>query len=108
MTWPELLTEAATLIPSVGGILAIPTAIFIVYDRLVRGRPIFAIHADGKIGGENRLFLRVKNVLDEDIVIEDWQITPPLLSLSTDHSIRALVAARIKKSRVQSYYQWAR
>ena len=86
--------EAVKLI---GGIVAIPTALFIVYDRAVRGRPIFAIHADGKIAGENRLFLRVKNVVDEDIVIEDWRIDPPIVGLSTDHSQRAMVAAQIQQ-----------
>lgn len=97
MTRLELLIETGRFIGGIGGIIAIPTALFVVYDRVVRGRPIFAIHADGKIGGENRLFLRVKNVLDEDIVIEDWQIAPPLLGLSTDHSIRAIISAQVQQ-----------
>jgi hypothetical protein len=50
--------------------------LFVIYDRVVRGRPIFVLHVAGRIAGENRLFLRMKNVLDEDIVVEDWQITP--------------------------------
>jgi hypothetical protein len=76
-----------------GGILGIATAAFIVFDRVVRGRPIFAVHAVPRVAGDNYLFLRIKNVLDEDVVIENWRITPPLLGLSTDTSVRAIAGA---------------
>jgi hypothetical protein len=91
MDW---FVEALKLI---GGVLAIPTAAFIVYDRLVRNRPIFAIHAERGAPADNYLFLRIKNVLDKDIVIDNWNVTPPIVGLSTDHSIHAIVKAAIGK-----------
>jgi hypothetical protein len=88
----DYLIEAIKL---VGGILGMATAAFIVFDRVFRGRPIFALHAKPRVPGDNYLFLRVKNVLDEDVVIEDWRITPLLLGLSTDTSIRAIAGAAL-------------
>jgi hypothetical protein len=87
MDW---LVEALKLL---GGVLAIPTAAFIVYDRLVRYRPIFALHAEKGSPGDNYLFLRIKNVVDEDIVIENWNVAPPIVGLSTDASTRSIGAA---------------
>lgn len=62
-----------------GAILGIGTASFIVFDRLYRDRPIFAPHVkspSGSVGGrENDVYLRIKNVTDEDIVIDDVAIT---------------------------------
>lgn len=78
----------------IGAVLAIATAAFIVFDRVFRGRPIFALHAKVRVPGENDLFLRVKNVLDEDVVIENWDVSSPVLvGLSTDQSLRAIVEA---------------
>jgi hypothetical protein len=48
----------------IGAVLGIATAAFIVFDRVFRGRPIFALHAKVRVPGDNDLFLRVKNVLD--------------------------------------------
>ena len=87
--------EAAKLVGSIGGLVSIPTTLFVIYDRAVRGRPIFALHASGRVAGENRLFLRVKNVVDEDIVIEDWSITPPLLGLATADNLDATFRAQV-------------
>jgi hypothetical protein len=86
----NMLLEGIKLI---GGILGIATAAFIVFDRLLRGRPIFALHAKPRVPGDNYLFLRVKNLLDEDVVIENWRINPPLVGLSTDVSVRAIAGA---------------
>jgi len=85
--------EAGILVGSFAGLVSIPTTLFVIYDRVVRGRPIFVLHVAGRIACENRLFLRMKNVLDEDIVAEDWQITPPLIGLSADDSFRAIAKA---------------
>ena len=86
----DRLLEAIKLI---GGILGIATTAFIVIDRVFRGRPIFALHAVARVPGDNYLFLRVKNVLDEDVVIENWAISPAILGLSTDTSVRAIAGA---------------
>jgi hypothetical protein len=81
------------VIKLVGALLGIAATAFIVYDRIFRGRPIFAVHAKPRVPGDNYLFLRVKNVLDEDVVVENWRITPPLVGLSTDTSVRAIAGA---------------
>ena len=85
----------AEVIKLVGGIFGIATAGFIVIDRVWRNRPIFALHAKPRVPGDNYLFLRVKNVLDEDVVIENWSISPGLVGLSTDTSVRALAGAML-------------
>jgi hypothetical protein len=42
------------------------------------------------------LFLRIKNVLDEDVVIESWRIKPNnVVGLSTDNSVRAIAVAAL-------------
>jgi len=78
-----------------GGIAGLASATFLIYDRLVRDRPIYAIHAKQGPPGNNPLFLRIHNALDEDIVVENWHIVPPLVGLSTDNSIRGMVGAVI-------------
>jgi hypothetical protein len=91
----DYLLEAIKLI---GGMLGIATAAFIVFDRVSRNKPIFALHAKPRVAGDNYLFLRVKNVLDEDVVIENWRIEPDgLVGLSTGVSVRALVGAMIRQ-----------
>jgi len=94
--WLVLMDTLVELIKLIGGILGIVTAVFIVWDRVLRGRPIFALQAEPRVPGDNYLFLRIKNVLDEDIVIENWRVTPSeLVGLSTDVSVRAIVQARL-------------
>ena len=77
----------------IGAVLGIATAAFIVFDRVFRGRPIFALHAKVRAPNDNDLFLRIKNVLDEDVVIENWDVTPELVGLSKDDSVRAIIEA---------------
>lgn len=86
----ELVVE---FIKIAGGIAGLASAAFLIYDRLVRDRPIFAIHAKQGPPGDNPLFLRIHNSLDEDIVVENWRIKPPLVGLSTDNSLRGIVGA---------------
>jgi hypothetical protein len=80
----------------VGSLLGIATAAFIVYDRLVSGRPVFAISAKpgSRSRRDNYLFLRIKNILDEEIVVESWKISPALVGLSLDHSLDSIVNAQ--------------
>jgi hypothetical protein len=79
----------------IGAVLGIATAAFIVFDRVFRNRPIFVLHAKVRAPNDNDLFLRVKNVLDEDIVIEKWGMSPAFVGLSKDDSFRAVFEAAI-------------
>jgi hypothetical protein len=66
-------TEVAIkLITLIGGILGIAATAFIVFDRLWRDRPIFALHPETRVHDDNYLFLHVENVLHDDVVIENW------------------------------------
>jgi hypothetical protein len=79
----------------VGAISGMATALFIVYDRLFRDRPIFALHAKHYVasGRENDVYLRIKNVTDEDIVIDEISITPPHFTLAVDTEFDSMVRA---------------
>jgi hypothetical protein len=85
----------------VGAVLGTASAAFIVYDRLVRGRPTFALHARPRSPSsrDNYLYLRIVNVLDEDLVFENFRIVPPILGLSEDHSVRSIVDAQMQEVR---------
>jgi hypothetical protein len=85
----------------VGAVLGIGTASFIVFDRPYRDRPIFAIHvkapAGMRTGRDNDVYVRIKNVADEDIVIDDISIAPAHLTLSVDGEIHSMVSAMINE-----------
>lgn len=84
----------------VGALLGTASAAFIVYDRAVRGRPIFALHAQpGLASSENYLHVRIVNVLDEDLVVENFSVVPPIVGLAEDHDILAITAAQIQEVR---------
>jgi hypothetical protein len=76
----------------VGALLGMASAAFIVYDRAIRGRPTFALHAKSA-GGENNLYVRIVNVLNEDLVVENFRIDPQIVALSEDHELESIVAA---------------
>jgi hypothetical protein len=85
-----------------GSLVGLATASFVVWDRVYRDRPIFALHVKspptGRAGGrENDVFLRIKNVSDEDIVVDDVSIGPAHLTLSVDNEIRSLVSAMVSE-----------
>lgn len=79
----------------VGTVLAFATPLFLIYDRVFRGRPVFAIHAIRRAKSDNYLYVRIKNVLDHDIIIENWNINPPLVGLSTGHSEEEIAGASL-------------
>jgi hypothetical protein len=78
------------VIKTTGAILAFAVTVFIVYDRVSRDQPIFALHAEARAAGDNYLFLRIKNVLDEDVVVENWRVSLDLAVLSADTSAEAM------------------
>ena len=92
---PSKMDWVLETIKLIGAVLGIATAGFIVFDRVFRNRPIFALHAAPRVPGDNYLFLRIKNILDEDIVVENWVIRPKIIGLSTDTSIRSIVEAQV-------------
>jgi hypothetical protein len=89
--------EAVKLI---GAILGIATASFIVYDRLFRDRPDFSFRVRRPVGAassvENDIYVRIKNVSDEDIIIDEISISPALLTFSVDGEVRSIARAIIR------------
>src|SRR5258707_12877015 len=94
------MEKALQIFQFLGAILGTASAAFIIYDRLVRSRPIFALHAKpGSSPSENYLYLRIVNELDEDLIVENFSIVPPILGLSEDHEVRSMVAAQLQEGR---------
>jgi hypothetical protein len=93
--------EVLQVLQAIGSALGALTAAFLVYDRAVRGRPIFALHAQPgpARSSENYLHVRIMNVLDEDLVVESFSIAPPIVGLAEDHGVRAITAAQIQDVR---------
>jgi hypothetical protein len=84
----------------VGAALGILSAAFIIYDRLARSRPIFALHVKlGTSRSENHLYVRIVNEVEEDLIVENFRIDPPILGLSEDDQIRSIVAAQLQDVR---------
>jgi hypothetical protein len=87
------------VLQAIGSALGALSAAFIVYDRAVRGRPIFALHTEPGAPGENYLYVRTVNVLDEAVVVENFRIDPAIVGLSEDHEPRSILTAQFKDVR---------
>jgi len=92
---------ALLILQAIGSALGALSAAFLVYDRVVRGRPIFALHVEPGLAAssENYLHVRIVNGLDEALVVENFSIAPPIVGLAEDHGIRAITAAQIQNVR---------
>jgi hypothetical protein len=90
---------ALQVLQAIGSALGALSAAFLVYDRAVRGRPIFALHAEPGPPGDNHLYVRLVNVLDEAVIVEDFRIEPGIVALSEDHEVRSVVEAQFKNIR---------
>ena len=90
------MAEIGALFGLLGTLLGICTATFIVYDRLYRGRPIISVTAERRTISENFLFVRIKNVLDHDIIVENWFVSDPrLISIYMDDTLRAALVGSL-------------
>jgi hypothetical protein len=90
---------ALLVLQAIGSALGALSAACIVYDRAVRGRPIFGLHTEPGPPGDNHLYVRLMNVLDEAIVVENFRIDPPIVGLSEDHAARSILTAQFKDIR---------
>lgn len=70
----------------------------------LRGRAVIsvfhsALHRKHRMSAnsvENDIYLRIKNVTDEDIVIDEISISPALLTFSVDGEVRSIAKAVIR------------
>ena len=80
----------------IGSCLGIATALFIVFDRLYRDRPIFSLRVVSRQrGAENKL--RIKNTTDEDLVIDGISFDPKYFTLAVDDGIRSSIVSSIRR-----------
>jgi hypothetical protein len=68
----HLITDIVEIIKFVGSVAGLFTAGFLIYDRLIRSRPIAYLGVS-----EYKVDLRLKNVTPETIIVEEITITPP-------------------------------
>jgi hypothetical protein len=73
--------EAFKVIGSIGGVAS---AIFLVYDRLMHGKPLAYIKSE-----YTTAHLAVKNITEETMIIERIQVEPGIVDISSDTSVEA-------------------
>jgi hypothetical protein len=91
--WGEALWHWFT---GFGALLAVLNTAFLIFDRLLRFRPIVSVAAVRGVSGESHVtpVLRVKNAAPHDIlVIERFSVTPGHLTISANSEIGAIVDA---------------
>ena len=71
-----MFEELVKCITFIGSLVGLAAGIFLVYDRLFRDQPVIFL-----VAHEYKAALRIKNVSEETIIIEDIEITPPIVSL---------------------------
>jgi hypothetical protein len=71
---------------TIGAVVAFLTALFVIYDRLVRGRPIVSLTVRKEPVNPSR-FLSITNVGKTDIAIRQWTVRPRLYGPAKGHSL---------------------
>jgi len=93
-----MFEDAAEVVKIVGSIGGFASAAFLVWDRIIRCQPIFALHiVSGTVQGNNHAYLRLKNVMDEDVIIDGIVSEPPYLVPALDHELDSIAIASIGK-----------
>jgi hypothetical protein len=89
-----MINAALEVVKLVGAIAGLASSAFLVWDRVYRSRPIFGLHiVQGEAQGSNYVYLRFKNVVDEDLIIDDIVATPPHLAPALDRELDSMVRA---------------
>ena len=81
----ESLIEGTKFIGGIGGIAS---AVFLIYDRYVSGRPLAYLNPEG-----SHAELVLKNVTEESIVIDEISVTPRVLQVSMADDLRSTIKA---------------
>ena len=90
-----LVIDALEAVKLFGGIAGLLSAAFLIFDRLVRDRPILVLHRQS-IGVNGYAYLRIINRVDDDLIIQSVTCRPPHISIATDHGVRAIAEAVIQ------------
>ncbi|MGD9846760.1 MAG: hypothetical protein AB7U47_15375 [Variibacter sp.] len=85
MTVMELL-EIFEVIGAICGIAAI---VFLIYDRDYRSRPTMHLHP-----GDYAIQLRIKNMIDEAIIVDEIVATPPVIGIAEAKAAPAAILVK--------------
>jgi hypothetical protein len=77
------------LAKTVGAFIAIPTAIFVFWDRLARGRPIVSLTVKDEPIKDSR-FLTITNVGKYDIAIREVRVRPQIYGTTKGNSMQEI------------------
>jgi hypothetical protein len=87
----DVALEVVKALGTIGGLVA---PAFLIWDRVVRDRPRFALHmAPGQPHGNRFSTLLIKNVMDEDLIIDSIVSTPSYLTPALDRQLESIVRA---------------
>ena len=87
---------AIQTISFVGSLIGIATGIFVLFDRVLRNRPLAFIVLKGN--SNNPLhYVRVKNVGAIDAIVFDIEARPRSFEISKDHSVGGIAGAILNK-----------
>lgn len=77
--------ELLKSITFVGSIVGLASGVFLVYDRLFRNQPLIFL-----VPHEYKAALRLKNVSQETLIIEEIDIKPPVIALRNPDDLRTV------------------
>lgn len=85
------------VVTKVGSLVALLTAAFIVYDRLIQQRPLIYF-APSPLGGIGRrtVYLRIRNIGEQPIIVHLPAAVPGGFGIAADHSADAIVSSMVR------------
>jgi hypothetical protein len=89
-------TTTIEFIKTVGGFAGLATAVFTIWDRWVRGRPLAWVTAERRFSGDPEDYICFKNPGYGDVFIRAVRVypkTPKIYGVAKDHSAEAITSS---------------
>ncbi len=87
-----MLSDFLASLQFVGAIVGLLTGVFVVWERIARGRPLAYIHSSERAGG-HFVYLHVENRAETPLLVSIFDGSrEKFFSIATDHSAEALMA----------------
>jgi hypothetical protein len=83
-----MIDLAIELVKALGVFGGLASSAFLIWDRAVRDRPKIGLHVT-----PGQVYLRIKNTMDEDLIVDGVESTPQYLSPALDHELESIVRA---------------
>jgi hypothetical protein len=87
--------EILEIFEVIGAICGIAAVVFLFYDRDYRSRPTMHLHP-----GDYAIQLRIRNMIDEAIIVDDIVATPPVLGVAEGKAAPAAVLVKPYEERL--------